>query len=323
MDDQLLIRFLTHRCSAEELHQIDKWIADNKANADWLFEMERIWSLKDELRFSDQQKIGKAYNRFISEVTMKPTYTLTRQKIFSWSKYTAAVLLILLLSVNLYETYEEKSEIAMNIVEVPKGERVSLTLSDGTKIWLNAETKFSYPSRFTSNREVFIEGEGYFDVTKNKKSPFIVKSDLFKIRVLGTQFNVRAYKDEDAGISLKEGEIQLDTHGGEDPIVLNPNDQVQVMTDGKTLLQQVDMSTVDSWTNGEIAFNGQPLSLIIKTLERKYDIPIILLDNELGSELFHCKAKSGTTLFDVLDLLKETRRMNYTFENNQVLITKK
>ncbi|MDR1259325.1 MAG: FecR domain-containing protein [Tannerellaceae bacterium] len=328
MDDQLLIRFLTHRCREEELRQISRWIATDKSNADWLFEMEQIWSLKDELRFSDEQKISRAYNRFVSGMEAKPAMKPGKRVFISVMKYAAAAVIILLLSVNLYRMLEEEEvPLSMNIVEVPMGERASLTLSDGTKVWLNADTRFYYPSRFMSKkrggREVMIDGEGYFEVAKDEKRPFVVKGDLFDISVLGTEFNVKAHKNEPAEISLKEGKIKVGTPGRDDPMILSPNDQIQVSTNGKTRLQQIDMSTVNSWTNGEIAFKDEPLSVIIKTLERKFNTPIVLVDRDLSDELFHCRTSSEKTLPEVLDLLKDTRRMNYRFENNKVLITKK
>jgi ferric-dicitrate binding protein FerR (iron transport regulator) len=328
MDDQLLIRFLTHRCLEEELRQINQWIAADKTNADWLFEMEQIWSLKDELHFSDEQKIIRAYNHFISGMEAKAVMKQKKQNLFiSVAKYAATAAIILLLSINLYKMRDEEVPLTMNIVEVPMGERVSLTLSDGTRVWLNADTRFYYPSRFmskkTSSREVIIDGEGYFEVAKDAKRPFTVKGDLFDISVLGTEFNVKAHKNEAAEISLKEGKIKVGTSGRGDPMILSPNDQIRVSTNGRTRLQQTDMTTINSWTNGEIAFKDEPLSVIIKTLERKFNIPIILIDHDLSDELFHCRTSSEKTLFDVLDLLKDTRRMNYKFEDNRVLITKK
>ena len=100
MDEQLLIRFLTHTCTPEDLRSIDQWIASGKPNADWLFEMERIWSLKDELRFSDRREIEEAYNRFTLSLgkskNAKPPFY-----IYPILKYVAAVLIIGLLGLNL------------------------------------------------------------------------------------------------------------------------------------------------------------------------------------------------------------------------------
>lgn len=350
MDDRLLIRFLTHNCSAEDLRQIDEWIAADEANGEWLFQMEQIWSLKDELRFSDEQEINRAFNRFISGNNVDTVPKTIIRILLKWTKYAAAVAIIILLSVNLHVLLTEETEAGMNLVEVPKAEQVTLTLSDGTKVWLNADTKFSYPSRFGDKREVTIDGEGYFDVSENKDKPFIVKGDLFNITVLGTEFNVRSYKDEDTDISLKKGRISVNTSDVNDQftfdftdesrlvrdknnqfviaenrekILLKPNDHLHISTNGKVSLQQMDMSNIDSWRKGEIAFVAQPLSVIVKTLERKYDVHIVLSDRSLENELFNCRTRNGTSLVEVLDLLRTTNKIDYTINDYRILITKK
>lgn len=188
MNEEILIRFLTHRCTPEEIEEVDRWIAANQANADWLFEMERIWSLKDQLRFSDKQEIEMAYARFMSGLQEKDIRmeTVRKRPYLFWMKYAAAILLIGLLSTNLYFLLKEEPS-SMNMVEVPNGQRVSLTLSDGTKVWLNSHSKFTYPARFSSkNRDVELEGEGFFEVAHNEKVPFVVHADLLQVKVLGT-----------------------------------------------------------------------------------------------------------------------------------------
>lgn len=327
MDDQLLIRFLTRCCSTKEIKQIDQWVAEDKANAGWLFEMEQLWSLKDELKFSEEQEINCAYNRFLSEQKINIIHSYKKRKtnkILNWMKYSAVVIIILLLSFNFYQLQQKKNILSTNMVEVARGEKALITLSDGTKIWLNAETKLTYPSHFgTKLREVNIEGEAYFEVAKDSKKPFIVKGDNFDINVLGTKFNVSAYLGEDISIALKEGKIEVDSKSVESQIVLNPSDCLQLTTDGRTILQKTDITMVDSWTKGEIAFTAQSLATIARSLERTFKVHIVLLDESLSQELFNCRAQAGTNLFDVLELLRETRRMNYRVDNDSIVITKK
>src|SRR5574344_125875 len=103
MNEELLIRFLTHTCSTEELKQVNNWIAFDKANADWLFKMEHIWSLKDELRFSDKQEIGRAYRQFISRISKKALQLKYRTYLYYTLKYAAIIIVVSLLSINLYK----------------------------------------------------------------------------------------------------------------------------------------------------------------------------------------------------------------------------
>lgn len=326
MDEEILIRFLTHRCLPEEIKVVDEWIASDQANADWLFEMERIWSLKDELRFMDNQEIKAAYNRFIAGLQKKEEVISVipkRPAYLSWIKYAAAVVLIGLLSINLYLLSREEPS-SMNIVEVPNGQRVSLTLSDGTKVWLNSLSKFTYPAHFSSkNRSVKLEGEGFFEVTHNEKAPFIVHIDQLQVKVLGTKFNMKAYNDEPSSISLVEGKVEIATNDNEYKVVLNPNEQANYSKkDGLKVDKSVNLANIRSWTTGLSSYINEPLEEIVKGLEEKFYVHITIKDQSLNSEIFTCRFKETATINQVLTLLKETRKLDYSIQGDQIQIYK-
>lgn len=327
MKEELLIRYLTHCCTPTEIREIDEWIATDQANADWLFEMERVWGLKDELRFSDKKEIEVAYNRFLSGLEMKEAKKEIRNSrsfSLSWLKYIAAVLLIGLLSTNLYFLLE-KSPDSMNVIEVPNGQRATLTLSDGTKVWLNSHSKFTYPANFTTkNRSVALDGEGFFEVAHNKKAPFTVHSDLVSVRVLGTKFNMKAYHNEPSSITLSEGKVEVTTNDEDErKVTLKPNDQVIYSKEkGLVLKKSVDVDTEHSWVTGEIAYIDQRLEDITRDLERKFGVKITIEDNDLAAEVFMCRAKEGVTVEQVLTILKETRGLDFRIEGNQIYIYK-
>ena len=236
MDEQLLIRFLTHTCTPEDLRSIDQWIASGKPNADWLFEMERIWSLKDELRFSDRREIEEAKPHFY---------------IYPILKYVAAVIIIGLLGLNLYKMVQPAT-VGENTVEVPKGQRASLMLSDGTKIWLNSQSKLIYPTQFSDKeRNVRLEGEAFFDVAHKEHLPFVVHSPLLAIKVLGTKFNVKAYFDEKSVVTLAEGKVEVETNDCKNRLTLKPNEQVSYSgSSGLALEKNINTNTVKLWMKG-------------------------------------------------------------------------
>lgn len=316
MDEQLLIRFLTHTCTPDETRRVDQWIASGKANADWLFEMERIWSLKDELRFSDKKEIGEAYGRFISGV--KPRYTFS-----SFVKYAAAIILLGSLIVNLY-LMTDKPSYPENEIIVPTGQRVSLKLSDGTKVWLNSESKFAYPAQFSNrNRKVKLIGEAFFEVAHNANAPFLVQSPSLTVKVLGTKFNMKTYCNENAIVSLSEGKVMVESNNPRTSLILKPNEQVIYSKGiGLKLIRNVDVNLIRSWTEGEAAFVNKRLDEIVRNLERKFDVRIIIEDKTLASEVFTCRFKGTATIGQVLTLLKETRRLDYVIENQQIRIYK-
>jgi ferric-dicitrate binding protein FerR (iron transport regulator) len=324
MDETLLLRFLMHRCNPAELKQIEQWTTADKANADWLFEMERIWGLKDEWRFSDTQEVEKAYRRFLTGIGKKEP--AKRHSAFSWPslvKYAAAVAVIALLSANLYYMLRnDRPEISLNTVEVPKGQRTALTLSDGTKVWLNSQSTFTYPSAFsTKNREVTLVGEGFFEVVHKDKKPFIVHSSLLQTTVLGTKFNVKAYPEETAFVTLSEGKVEVSTTVEMNRLTLKPNQQVAYSEEtGLTLAKKIDPELVKSWTVGELSFVDQPLSGIAADLERQFDVQIRIQEQSLAEDIFTCRFKETATIEQILLYLKETKRLDYKINGRQIRI---
>lgn len=326
MNEEILIRFLIHQCTSEEIKEVDQWIASDQANADWLFEMERIWSLKDQLRFSDPQEIEMAYERFMSGLQEKDKEVKTIRKrpvYLSWIKYAAAILLAGLLSTNLYFLVKEKPS-AMNMVEVPNGQRASLTLSDGTKVWLNSHSKLTYPAQFSSGkRDVKLEGEGFFEVAHNEKVPFVVHADLLQVKVLGTKFNMRVYNEEPSSITLAEGKVEVATNDNEHKVTLRPNEQVTYSKDGGLVVNKtVNASLVKSWTVGEAAYINKQLIDIVVDLERRFNVHITVKDHELNTELFTCRFKETAKINQILTLLKDTRKLDYKIQGDQIQIYK-
>lgn len=317
MEDQLLLKYLTGKCSVDELREIEEWICADKKNAANLFEMEQIWSLKSEIKYSDPKVLNSAYHRFENRIKRKPV-------LFSWWKYAAAGIIISLLSVNLYYLIRPGKSGTMNMIEVPKGQSITLTLSDGTRVWVNSESKFTYPSAFTpDNRNVQLEGEAYFEVTRNEKSPFIVQSGLLNIKVLGTKFNVEAYPEETTVVSLVEGSVEVKTADNRHQLTLKPNEQAFSSQLGELEFKKsTDTDLHAQWRSGEMYFENKRLKDITKTLERKYNTPIVIADRNLENEIFNCHTQANATLEQVLNLLKETRKIDYKIKKDSIYILK-
>jgi len=330
MNDTLLLRYLLNTISPSELKQLEEWVASDKNNADLLFSMERIWQLKDECRFSDHQNIEPAYRKFLINIEKEKLQTGKRKKsrfsILSFMKYAAILMLIVLLSSNLYYllTNDKNNDALMNTIEVPKGQRTLLTLSDGTKVWLNAESKFTYPSGFSKKRrEVSLVGEAFFEVAHNKAKPFMVHSSLLKVNVLGTKFNMKTYPDETALVTLAEGLVEVCTHNEGNKITLKPNQQVSYSLDsGLILKESIDANLDKSWITGEISFVSQPLSKIKKELERRFNVNIVIKDPALINEAFTCRFKENITIEQILKNLKDTRLIDYEIKDRQIDIFK-
>jgi len=318
MNEELLIRFLTKTCTNEELLGLEKWISVDRANADWLFEMERIWSLKDELRYSDRKEIEDAYQRFV-KAGLQPA-SKKRRLNREWLKYAAAIAIICLLAANIYQAFKGKTsdKITMNTVEVPVGQRVAITLADGTKVWLNSGSILSYPSKFDlKNRIVRLDGEGYFEVTADKEHPFEINTSALKIKALGTKFNVQAYPDEDIAVSLLEGKLHLQTDS--QSVSMSANELATwSKVSGLVLHKSEAVQYAAQWTSGELLFVDERLADIAKVLEKHFGVKIIINTAGLADERFTCRTQTGATLEKILNLLKSTRKVNYTIKEQTV-----
>ena len=319
MDEQLLIRFLTHTCTPEDLRSIDQWIASGKPNADWLFEMERIWSLKDELRFSDRREIEEAYNRFTlsqgKSKNAKPHFY-----IYPILKYVAAVIIIGLLGLNLYKMVQPAT-VGENTVEVPKGQRASLMLSDGTKIWLNSQSKLIYPTQFSDKeRNVRLEGEAFFDVAHKEHLPFVVHSPLLAIKVLGTKFNVASYEnDEQVTTTLAEGSVEVGDEKGS--VRLKPEEQALFCKGDRSLrVQKVDVGMYLAWKDGKFIFEEQSLEQIMKQLQRWYEMSVFYTNEEVKQYTFSGDLKKYDDFDKIIRMLEEVSGIKISIKENCVVI---
>ena len=222
-----------------------------------------------------------------------------------------------------YHKSEEKTtEVVYNKLEVPRGGECMIKLDDGTKVWVNAETKLKYPVTFVGDRrEVVLEGEAFFDVAKNEK-PFIVKTSFGDVRVLGTAFGISAYASDPEGYTtLVRGKVSVEREGIK-PVVILPGEQVVTSKDGKMIKQQVDVEEFVGWKDGIYVFKEKSLGEIMKTLERWYNISVDFQEKSLVDLPFTGNLKRYDDINVFFDALTRTGDMKYRVEGNQVILFK-
>ncbi len=221
-----------------------------------------------------------------------------------------------------YETERVSTEIVYNELEVPRGGECIVTLDDGTKVWVNAETQLKYPVTFVGEkREVILEGEAFFDVVKNEK-PFIVKTSFGDVRVLGTSFGINAYADApESYTTLVRGKVSVEA-GTSDPLVIKPGEQVVTSKDGKMIRQEVDVEEFVGWKDGIYVFREKHLGDIMKTLERWYNISVLFEEEELRELPFTGNLKRYDDINVFFDALTRTGDMKYRVDGNHVILYK-
>ncbi|HVW95112.1 MAG TPA: FecR domain-containing protein [Mucilaginibacter sp.] len=223
-----------------------------------------------------------------------------------------------------YETTTGKhsdASMVFNTITIPNGGQYRLTLSDGSKVWLNAASSITFPVAFSKNeRKVTVTGEAYFEVAKNKKWPFIVIAGKQTVQVLGTHFDVNAYADENTiKTTLVEGSVKVSV--GTETAILKPEEQ-SVVSDrytGKIAIQTVDTDDVLAWTTGNFQFERAEISSIMREAARWYDVEI-KYDGEVPHRIFTGSISRNVNLSELLNMLKYTG-INFKIEGNTIIVT--
>ena len=199
---------------------------------------------------------------------------------------------------------EEGAEaLPWHTLTVPAGGEFFYELADRTKVWLNSKSELRFPARFAGGeREVYLQGEAFFDVTSDAAQPFVVHLSGGKITVLGTRFNVTDYADEPLSAVLTEGRIGFTSAGGEE-VRLQPSDRLEI-AGGQMKVEQVDTLLYMSWVNKMFVFDGQPLEEIMRTLARWYDMDFTFASEDL----------KGIRLSGRLNRYRDIRMLLHTYE---------
>lgn len=251
--------------------------------------------------------------------------------LISFSRY-AAILVIAFVSAWMLASYyfagnlsrqQELIAFQQELV-VPPGQRAELTLPDGTKVWLNAGSKLSYPSFFGKERKVFLSGEGFFNVSKNEKVPFIVSTRTIDVKALGTQFNVLCYPESNyTGVYLQEGSVKAYFPSSEaEGVIISP--EQYLVQKGKQLV----LSTMDPdellWREGIYTFKRQKLGRIIEKLELYYDVKIVVKDPEILDYEYVGKFRQRDGVMEILHLIQRIHnfKIKKNDELNQIVLSK-
>ena len=190
LDEELMAKFLMGECSEEELCKVNAWLDESDGNARELFRIEQIYHLGKSEEFADEKKIEKAEKQLFKRLAQEEAKRNKVRRLNAWMRYAAMFIGIFFISGLSYHIYQSQSEESKLVAVTARDEVKELMLPDGTKVWLNKHTTLKYPREFSEKgRNVYIEGEAYFEVKRNTAKPFIVRSEAMQVRVLGTVFN--------------------------------------------------------------------------------------------------------------------------------------
>ena len=219
-----------------------------------------------------------------------------------------------------------KKELEFNQLIIPKGTFYHLVLSDGTKVWLNADSKIKYPVSFGQDkREVSLRGEGYFEVAKDSARPFIMSTDKMDVKVLGTTFDVNTYEDEGKSfVVLVEGLVEVSAGKGE-PRIITPGYMAEVdMHDvqAKIHVSKCDTEHYIAWKSGNFSFRNASLTEILKRVSRYYDVTVIR-EQVFEEEYYTGDVSSDVSLESLLAVIESSTSVSFKVERKIVYVQKK
>ena len=214
------------------------------------------------------------------------------------------------------------AEPEMKTISTPRGKDYELVLSDGTVVLLNADSKITFPTRFTGNkRTVKLVGEAYFKVSKNKHCPFIVETGNLYTKVLGTEFNLKAYPHSDVNVTLIKGSVAVNAEGKE--VMLKPGENAEYSENKDIEVTTVDTEGYIQWKDGYFYFDNVPLIDVVRDLGRWYNVNIEIRNNSLMSYRLHFIASRKASIKEFVDNLNEFNYLHVVHKDNKLIIDRK
>ena len=207
----------------------------------------------------------------------------------------------------------------METISTPYGTTVEVTLSDGTEVTLNAGSKITFPTNFTgSQRNVEVEGEAFFKVARDSVHPFIVKANSMNVRVVGTEFNVRAFKSVDVSVALVSGKVDVSTASTVKH--LQPGEGARLDDNGTLVVENIDVEETKSWIDGEFYFDNKDMLTIARVIGRWYGVNVVFTNMEHMHDKMFFSASRYDSLSDIVDVINSFDHVQMKLEKDKLVI---
>ncbi len=299
MDKELLYRFFKNEVSQEEAFAVQEWMESSEETRKAFFAERRLF---------DALILGK---KIVEKGDSRPLHRWIR-----YAAQAAAVLLVAIAGDWMWNTLVPRPDTPDNIITVAEGQRAQLTLSDGTRVWLNSGTTMHYPASFgLDRRTVRLDGEGYFEVSRNEKVPFVVKTSKADVEVLGTKFNIEAYASGARfETALIEGSVRVRSARGANCVVLDPHQKAVLTEQGFEVTEFSDLNPY-LWRNGIIYFRDASFGEIIGKLAQYFKVEIVIRNKALLQRNYTGKFRQIDGLDYALEVLQ--RDVSFTVQHDE------
>lgn len=341
----LLHRYLSGECTQEERQHVRRWMEADPENRQAVEGLRKIWEVQP--RKELKADIRAAWKRLEEQLEQAPAdagKSIRRERSYRrsssgyasmWLRVAAVIVGAFLLSWFFMDFENTKpgkeTETVMREVVTKRGDQAELSFSDGSRVVLNAASRIRFPQQFDSDvREVYLEGEAYFEIHHKPGVAFLVRTEDARIKVLGTKFNVKAWsEDEEVEVAVAQGKVSVqsnssghaDSGGDGNGEVILTEGQMSVVRQGlaPTPPQTVNMNNYLTWLQGDFVFEQVCFSKVLREWERRYDVNFIVQDSSLLQVTFTGEFRNES-LDEMLRLASESLKFKYHRENNNVVI---
>lgn len=310
MDKDLLRRYIEGCVTPEEVERVVDWLDADEQHVTEFLALHKVFDIS-------------VLNQLPAKEGKEALQRISLHHIVKEILKIAAIVLLILGGQSIWEKQEnEESAPLYQTLYVPAGQRAELILPDSTRVWLNACSRLMYPVTFMKeNRLVELEGEAYFEVQRNEKAPFIVKTPKTAVRVLGTEFNVSDYPNRPGfELALLKGSVELLPSKRSNPYRMKAGEQI-LLKDGKYLSSNIEDTDYFKWKEGLLCFRDQPISEIIDKLSLYFDVKIYVENQKLLSENYTGKFLAKDGIEQVLKVLQLEHKFVYVKNNELKEIT--
>jgi len=361
-NEETVVKYITGTATASERREVLSWLSESEENRRYFDELKDVYEAAGSVQENSFYNSEKSWERVKSKHYRNQLEKLRQENINNAGKIWRdiikyAAILTLAATAVFYGIYLSRGNHLTNTadvwstIEAPFGSRAHLTLADSTEVWLNAGSKLRYRSSFAkNNRKVYLDGEAYFSVSHDEANQFVVKTSHVDIKVYGTEFNVKAYGDEDIiQATLVKGSISLVgdliKKSGKESIELKPNQTATYYKSGKPgnenasydpgsesqretviksenieILHSVNTAKYTSWKDPRWFIDSESMKDLAVKLERRYNVKFVFNSRNLENYRFSGTLKDET-LEQVLNIMRLTSPINYSIENNVVVLS--
>ncbi|NDV46585.1 FecR family protein [Paludibacter sp. 221] len=320
---QELSGYFFNNCDEKTAQKVEHWFYANGKSPE---ATDLLFTLWEELEISatPKEEIHIAFEEFRNRLVNAgeiPVVNRKQRRETTWInrvQRVAAILLlpVMALSAYLYFSAQTEKSVVWSEKSVAYGDIANVALPDGTVVWLNAGSKIIYPDKFTSKkRQVFFTGEGFFNVAKDTKKPFIVQANESNIEVLGTKFNLKSYaEDKTIKLSLLEGSVAFSSnsklHEGK-KYIMKPGEQVCYNRDKHTIQKsEFSLEQYSSWKDGKYYFKNETLEEITRQLERNFNLKIVIKNDSLKDIRYHMAFVNNESPEEILKAIDSDKRIH-------------